>query len=125
MLVSNYTSHTEKRMDEPIAWCTASDQQPEAIMLALPSFIDRTHGYFDFALNSYGLSALLFLEHTLLMAMTKTERLNALFTEWKAQRPKEAARMCLDGIVCEERYENTNPKILFIMKEPNHPLTLM
>ena len=52
--------------------------------------------------------------------MTKTERLNALFTEWKDQKPaEEAKRMCLDGIVCEERYDNTNPKILFIAKEPN------
>ena len=52
--------------------------------------------------------------------MTKTERLNALFTEWKDQKPaEEAERMCLDGIVCEERYDNTNPKILFIAKEPN------
>ena len=54
--------------------------------------------------------------------MTKTERLNALFTEWKnEQKPEEAERMCLDGIVCEERYDNTNPKILFITKEPNNP----
>ena len=54
--------------------------------------------------------------------MTKTERLNALFTEWKDQKPaEEAKRMCLDGIVCEERYDNTNPKILFILKEPNNP----
>ena len=52
--------------------------------------------------------------------ITKTERLNALFTEWKEQKPaEEAKRMCLDGIVCEERYDNTNPKILFIAKEPN------
>ena len=53
--------------------------------------------------------------------MTKTEKLNRLFDGWKRQRPEEAQRMCLDGIVCEERYENTNPKILFIAKEPNHP----
>ncbi len=52
--------------------------------------------------------------------MTKTERLDALFKEWKKeQKPEEAERMCLDGIVCEERYDNTNPKILFIMKEPS------
>ena len=53
--------------------------------------------------------------------MTKTVALNRLFEEWKQQRPEEAQRMCLDGIIHEERYENTNPKILFIMKEPNHP----
>ena len=53
--------------------------------------------------------------------MTKTERLNALFTEWKEQKPEEVKRMCLDGIICEERYNITSPKILFIMKEPNNP----
>ena len=54
--------------------------------------------------------------------MTKTEKLNRLFDEWKKQRPEEARRMCLDGIVCEERYGSPNSKkILFIMKEPNHP----
>lgn len=52
--------------------------------------------------------------------MTRTEQLNQLFDEWMEQNPGEAQRMCLDGIVCEERYENTNPKILFIAKEPNH-----
>ena len=54
--------------------------------------------------------------------MTKTARLNRLFDEWKQQRPKEETRgMCLDGIVCEERYEKMKPKVLFIAKEPNDP----
>ena len=53
--------------------------------------------------------------------MTKTERLNALFAEWQEKRPEEADFMCLDGIVCEESYESTKPKLLFIAKEPNHP----
>ena len=51
----------------------------------------------------------------------KVGLVNRLFDEWKEQRPEEAQCMCLDGIVCEARYEHTNPKILFIMKEPNHP----
>ena len=53
--------------------------------------------------------------------MTRTEQLNRLFDEWQQQRPQEAQRMCLDGIVCEERYEERKPKILFIAKEPNDP----
>ena len=53
--------------------------------------------------------------------MTRTEKLDRLFDDWKRQRPKEAQLMCLDGIVCEQRYEKMKPKILFIAKEPNDP----
>ena len=53
--------------------------------------------------------------------MPRTEQLNNLFDEWEAQQPEEAQYMCRDGIVCEEHYETTNPKILFIAKEPNNP----
>lgn len=53
--------------------------------------------------------------------MTRTHRLNELFAEWKQRIGEEAERMCLDGIVCEDNYERTNPKLLFIAKEPNHP----
>ena len=31
--------------------------------------------------------------------MTRTEELNGLFDKWKKQRPEEAQRMCLDGLV--------------------------
>ena len=55
------------------------------------------------------------------MSKTRTERLNELFAAWKQRIIEVADRMCLDGIVCEESYENTNPKLLFITKEPNHP----
>ena len=55
------------------------------------------------------------------MGKTRTKRLNELFAEWKQQRPEEADRMCLDGIVCEKNYERTKPKLLFITKEPNNP----
>ena len=53
--------------------------------------------------------------------MTGTEKLNRLFDEWKRQKPQETQGMCLDGIVCEARYEKMKPKILFIAKEPNDP----
>ena len=53
--------------------------------------------------------------------MPKTVQLNLLFDEWEAQYPGEAPYMCRDGIVCEEHYETTNPKILFVAKEPNNP----
>lgn len=56
------------------------------------------------------------------MGKTKTERLNELFTKWKRRNKEEAVRMCLDGIVCEKRYEKTDPKLLFVTKEPNHPV---
>ena len=52
------------------------------------------------------------------MSKTKTERLNELFTEWK-RNIEEADRMCRDGIVCEKRYEKTDPQLLFVTKEPN------
>ena len=31
--------------------------------------------------------------------MTRKEELNGLFDKWKKQRPEEAQRICLDGIV--------------------------
>ena len=55
------------------------------------------------------------------MSKTRTERMNELFAVWQQRLIKVADRMCLDGIVCEESYENTNPKLLFVTKEPNHP----
>ena len=57
------------------------------------------------------------------MSKTKTKRLNDLFDKWKKRRNKEEAdRMCLDGIVCEKCYEKTDPKLLVVTKEPNHPV---
>ncbi len=53
--------------------------------------------------------------------MNKTDELNVLFSEWKKERPEESERMHPDGIICEETYNKTKPKILFIMKEPNNP----
>ena len=55
------------------------------------------------------------------MSKIRTERLNELFAAWKQRIIEAPDRMCLDGIVCEKSYENTNPKLLFITKEPNHP----
>ena len=54
------------------------------------------------------------------MNKTKTERLNELFAKWRERYGAEADRMCLDGIVCEKDYEKTDPKLLFVAKEPNH-----
>ena len=53
------------------------------------------------------------------MSKTKTERLNDLFVEWRECYGAEADRMCLDGIVCEKDYDTTDPKLLFVAKEPN------
>ncbi len=53
------------------------------------------------------------------MSKTKMERLNDLFLKWREGYGAEAGRMCLDGIVCEKDYDNTDPKLLFVAKEPN------
>ncbi len=55
------------------------------------------------------------------MNETRTKILDKLFEEWKQRRGEEAKLMCLDGIVCEKNYESTEPKLLFVAKEPNHP----
>ena len=55
------------------------------------------------------------------MNETRTQRLDKLFEGWKQRRGEEAELMCLDGIVCEKNYESTEPKLLFVAKEPNHP----
>lgn len=50
--------------------------------------------------------------------MTKNDQLNQLFEKWKQHVNGEIK---LDGIINEELYNNADPKILFIEKEPNDP----
>jgi len=52
--------------------------------------------------------------------MTKTEQLNALFAQWEAEIPAYKNLFVKDGIINESQWNVTNPKILFITKEPNH-----
>lgn len=57
------------------------------------------------------------------MKLTKTEQLQELFEEWKAEQISRGEKIhkffSKDGIIKEEKYEKTKPKILFILKEPN------
>jgi len=52
--------------------------------------------------------------------MEKNNELNKLFTKWQLRYSEEES-FCDDGIINEEKYLNSNPKILFIAKEPNNP----
>jgi len=52
---------------------------------------------------------------------SKTEQLNALFQKWEEQVPKYQGHFVKDGIINEENFQDSNPKILFITKEPNNP----
>ena len=51
--------------------------------------------------------------------MTRTQRLNELFSEWKASKSDYAGKLCPDGIVDEECYEKAARRVLFVLKEPN------
>ena len=52
---------------------------------------------------------------------TKTEELNKLFQDWENKIPEYKGHFVKDGINDEDLYNATNPKILFITKEPNNP----
>lgn len=52
--------------------------------------------------------------------MTKTEKLEHLFTEWEKHNPKYKGPYVKDGIINQEEWDKTTPKILFVTKEPNH-----
>lgn len=52
---------------------------------------------------------------------TKTQKLNALFDEWEHSIPEYKGMFVRDGIINEQQYESSSPKILFITKEPNNP----
>jgi hypothetical protein len=51
--------------------------------------------------------------------MTRTERLNELFSEWEASKSDYVGNFCPDGIVDEECYEKAARRVLFVLKEPN------
>ena len=52
---------------------------------------------------------------------SKTEQLNELFIKWEKEIPGYKGHFVKDGIINEDLYHQTNPKILFITKEPNNP----
>ena len=52
--------------------------------------------------------------------MNKTQQLNNLFTKWENEIPEYKNKFVRDGIINEDVWDKTNPKILFIAKEPNH-----
>lgn len=51
---------------------------------------------------------------------TKTKKLDVLFTEWVSHYPEYKGIFVKDGIINEKKWDNIEPKILFIAKEPNH-----
>lgn len=53
-------------------------------------------------------------------SMTKTAQLDLLFNRWEVSIPEYKGRFVKDGIIKEDVWDETFPKILFIAKEPNH-----
>lgn len=52
--------------------------------------------------------------------MTKTDRLNKLFTQWETMLPPEVRKgFHRDGIVHEPTFEKQSDRILFVLAEPN------
>ncbi|MFL5788959.1 MAG: hypothetical protein ACJ748_12950 [Flavisolibacter sp.] len=51
--------------------------------------------------------------------MSKTQQLNQLFDKWEHRIPECRGLLVRDGIINEDMWNLTNPKILFIAKEPN------
>ncbi|MCB0824022.1 MAG: hypothetical protein KDC09_15095 [Bacteroidales bacterium] len=56
-----------------------------------------------------------------MIQITKTKQLDLLFTKWEQEIPGYKNHFVKDGIINEDLYEQTNPKVLFITKEPNNP----
>ncbi len=52
--------------------------------------------------------------------MGKREREDKLFSKWEAAR-KDQNGFIRDGVVCEAAYENSDLKIVVVLKEPNAP----
>ena len=52
---------------------------------------------------------------------SKTQQLDQLFQRWEEQVPEYRGHLVKDGIIEEDLFNLTNPKILFITKEPNNP----
>lgn len=51
----------------------------------------------------------------------KNDELNKLFNDWEEAIPEYRNKFVEDGIIDENKYNSTSPKILFIAKEPNSP----
>jgi len=52
---------------------------------------------------------------------TNNQKLNSLFKKWEELIPEYRGRFVRDGIINEQLFNDTTPKILFIGKEPNNP----
>jgi hypothetical protein len=53
---------------------------------------------------------------------SKNQQLDELFNKWEISIPEYKGQFIYDGIINEEFYLLSNPKILFITKESNNPL---
>lgn len=53
--------------------------------------------------------------------MTRNERLNILFDNWESSNADYLGKFKRDGIIDEVKFLKSDPKILFITKEPNDP----
>lgn len=53
--------------------------------------------------------------------MHRTSELEKLFECWQGSNPEFTGRFYRDGIVDESKYDATNMRILFVLKEPANP----
>lgn len=53
--------------------------------------------------------------------MSRTEKLDKLFANWEDKVFSYKGKFVRDGIINEDFWNNTTPKVLFIAKEPNNP----
>ena len=51
--------------------------------------------------------------------MSITQREKTLFAAWAKRLEKESLYFVEDGVVCEDAYAKSDPKILFVLKEPH------
>ena len=51
--------------------------------------------------------------------MSITQQENTLFEAWAKQLEQDDLDFVMDGVVCEDAYAKSDPKILFVLKEPN------
>jgi len=52
---------------------------------------------------------------------SKNQQINDLFQRWEEHVPEYRSHFVKDGIIDENLFEQSYPKILFITKEPNNP----
>ncbi len=51
--------------------------------------------------------------------MSITQREDTLFEAWRKPLEQDDLDFVMDGVVCEDAYAKSDPKILFVLKEPN------